>query len=154
MAKFPTQKYQTENLFLLSINPGVRNTNIEMKFMINLLNTSELPHTFDVLKDSLPSIFQSECFNEGKLPFRDEVRNTEIGHLFEHILLEYLTKFKKLYDNEEKSFTGVTSWDWIKNKKGTFNIKINTGDNNSRIFNEAVEKSIELLKKIIEGKIN
>lgn len=154
MAKSPTKKYHTKNLFLLSVNPGIRKTKIEMKFMMDLLNTAELPNTFDELKDSLPSIFQSECFNEGKLPFRDEVRNTEIGHLFEHILLEYLTKFKKLYDNEKKSFSGVTSWDWVKNKRGTFNIKINTGSSDSHIFEEAVEKSIVLLRKIIDKRAN
>ncbi|KKR25220.1 MAG: hypothetical protein UT56_C0002G0034 [Candidatus Levybacteria bacterium GW2011_GWB1_39_7] len=55
-----------------------------------IIETDQLPKTFEILNKMLPSIFKSKCYNDKNLPFFIEVRSTEIGHLFEHIMLEYI----------------------------------------------------------------
>lgn len=143
-----TRKYN-ENLFLLNINQGIKETGIKMKLFTNYVSTESLPNTYSTLQRFLPSILDSKCFNEENLTFDEEVRATEVGHLFEHILLEYLTKLKLFYDNEDISFSGTTSWDWTKDEQGIFHIKINAGVREAHIFEEALEKSIILINRII-----
>lgn len=143
-----TRKYN-ENLFLLDISQGLRETGIKMRLFTNYISTESLPNTYSILQRFLPSILDSKCFNEENLTFDEEVRATEVGHLFEHIILEYLTKLKLFYDNEDISFSGTTTWDWTRDEQGVFHIKINAGVREAHIFEEALEKSIRLINKII-----
>lgn len=143
-----TRKYN-ENLFLLDINQGIKDTGIKMKLFTNYVTTESLPNTYEALQKFLPSVLDSKCFNDEDLIFNEEVKTTEIGHLFEHILLEYLTKLKLFYDNEDISFSGTTSWDWNRDEHGVFHIRINAGLREAHIFEEALEKSIKLMNKII-----
>src|SRR5579862_8893482 len=82
------QQYFVENLFSLAITQKRTSTQIIMDVLYNQLNTSEIPYLLDVLQENLPSVLLTTCYNDLNLPFSVEVRNTEIGHLFEHILLE------------------------------------------------------------------
>src|SRR5258706_436221 len=77
-------------LFSLFVQKKKHTTRILMKLNTPIVNTRELPETYQLLETDLPSILRSQCFNELHLPFASEVKSTEIGHLFEHILLEYL----------------------------------------------------------------
>lgn len=91
-------------------------------------HTNCLPSTVNVLEEYIPTIFENECFNYKKVPFRKEAENTEIGHLFEHMLLENL----KLLSEEKYGhgdFSGETRWNWKKNKKGRFDIVISAKKN-------------------------
>ena len=144
-----TRKY-SDNLFLLEIKQDLRETGIRMKLFTNYISTESLPNTYSTLQRFLPSILDSKCYNEENLEFDEEVKATEVGHLFEHILLEYLTKLKLFYDNKDISFSGTTSWDWNQNEHGVFHIKINAGVKEAYIFEEALEKSIRLINKIIK----
>lgn len=144
-----TRKYN-ENLFLLDINQGLKETGIRMKLFTNYVSTQSLPNTHTTLERFLPSILESKCFNDENLSFDQEVKSTEIGHLFEHILLEYLSKLKSFYDNENIAFSGITTWDWTRDEHGVFHIKISAGAREAHIFEEALEKSIELVNKIVK----
>src|ERR1700761_2246371 len=84
------QKYFVENLFSLAITQKQTRTQITMDLLYNQINTKEIPFITDLLQKNLPSVLQTTCYNDLDLPFHVEVKNTEIGHLFEHILLEYL----------------------------------------------------------------
>lgn len=147
-----TRKYN-ENLFLLDINQGIKETGIRMKLFTNYISTENLPNTYSTLQRFLPSILDSKCFNDADLTFDQEVKSTEIGHLFEHILLEYLTKLKLFYDNEDVSFSGLTSWDWTRDEEGVFHIKIDAGAREANIFEKALEKSTKLINKIIKTRL-
>ncbi len=146
-----SKRFLNENLFLLEINQKLNETGIKMKLFTNYLNTQNLPKTHSTLRRVLPSILGSKCFNEKHLAFAEEVKSTEIGHLFEHILLEYLTKLKKLYDGKSVSFSGVTSWDWTKEERGVFHITISAGVKDAKIVEEALILSTQLLNKIIKS---
>lgn len=102
----------------------------------------------------MPSIFNSRCFNEEYLPFCQEVRHTEIGHLFEHILLEYLSQIKFEQDRQKVIYSGTTAWDWEKYGAGVFLIKIDAGQKDVKIVKIALEKSVYLLSKIMDSQFS
>lgn len=121
-----------------------------MQMRTETVNTCEIPHAFSMLKKSLPSILKAECFNEYNIPFYEEVKKTEMGHLFEHILLEYLclTKLEKGF--KQASFSGRTHWNWKKEKRGSFHIHIGMPVKDLSFIPEALEKSLILFKQISE----
>jgi hypothetical protein len=99
----------------------------------------------------LPSIFQSKCFNEKNLPFIKEAERTEIGHLFEHILLEYLCALKKEKGEKKNIHNGVTRWNWERDAWGVFHITVDSGSSDKEIFEEAVNLSIKLVLLIFRS---
>ncbi len=126
-------------------------TEIVMQTYTQLIQTSELPLTRLILTFFLPNIFNHDCFNQKKLTFLQEVGSTEIGHLFEHILLQYLTESVYTYRGLRKNFQGETLWNWRKDPYGLFHILI-TGKNLSGqiFFKEALTKSVRLTELIYQ----
>lgn len=114
-----------------------------------VVTTEHLPQTRAILKEKLPRIFSSKCFNRNHYSFFRESRSTEIGHLFEHVLLEFLTRERLIRRGNLKTYKGVTTWDWSVIKKGIFEIEVNCGVNDADIFGEAVGKSISLTSEIM-----
>jgi hypothetical protein len=150
----PIQKSSTlsvDDLFSLMIQHQINSTQIIMKLFTPTVNTKDIPWTFPLLQKNLPAVLQSMCFNEEKLPFAIEVRRTEIGHLFEHILLEYLCEEKLLKGCNEAMFSGRTKWNWERDPWGMFHITIKMPLSDTDIFSPALEKSIRLLKTIIRN---
>lgn len=137
------------DLFSLNINISSLKTFITMRLFTDFVNTSEIPATFAILERNLPSILKAKCYNYENLPFFKEVRQTEIGHLYEHILLEYLCKHKISKGVSSAEFSGVTNWNWKKDPRGTFHIKINAGFSLKDIIIPSLEKSTFLIKQII-----
>lgn len=113
------------------------------------LYTSELPNVPQILKDRLPEIFGAQCFNDQNLPFHREVEQTELGHLLEHIILEYLCNLKLERGHKNPCFWGITRWDWTRNPKGTFHITIKIARRDSVILPEALERSISLFNLLL-----
>lgn len=138
------------DFFSLAVNYYRGKTFITMGLFTKIVSTSELPTTLAILQEFLPSILKSACFNEAKLPFYKEVRKTEIGHLFEHILLEYLCKIKTKKGFKNVEFSGVTNWNWEKHPRGTFHIQINAASEIRNIFPQALLESSNLLRLIME----
>lgn len=112
-----------------------------------VINTKNLSGTIDIINREVPSLFQNECFNPNNLPFSEEVKATEVGHLFEHLILEFLKiEVEKLYGSAD--FSGVTSWNWTENKFGCFSIKINSALKYRPLFNRALKQAIRVLELI------
>lgn len=141
--------FEFENQFGLTIQHSDESTKIIMRLYTPFVNTKYIPQTYSVLKNQLPSILRSTCFNEYELPFHEEVKHTEIGHLFEHILLEYLCMLKLSSGHNEACFDGVTNWNWKKDPVGTFYIKVTAGFEERDIFPQALQKAIDLTKIIL-----
>jgi hypothetical protein len=108
------------------------------------------PQVSDILTQHLPIIMTCDCYNEGDLPFCEEVKHTETGHLFEHILLEYLCQAKLAAGHDRAEFSGNTSWNWVKEKRGRFHITIGKESGDACFFNEALKQSLALLNRILE----
>src|SRR5690349_14105830 len=84
---------------------------IELRSDPEYASTSKYNRIVEFLRTELSSILTCECDNPGNKPFAQEVENTELGHLFEHILLEYLVQEKLACGELEASFEGRTYWD-------------------------------------------
>jgi hypothetical protein len=134
-----------------SLNLQQRKTRIRitMKLFGNVVNTKTIPHTVKILKKALPSVLHTQCFNDEGLPFVKEVKKTEIGHLFEHILLEYLCLLKLASGRKIATFKGNTNWNWERDTWGTFHITINAGEKDAHLMPQAMDASIKLLNSII-----
>lgn len=124
--------------------------NMTMKvFQKSHINTRNIPATIPVLSQDLPSIFKCQCFNDQKKNFREESEETELGHLFEHVMLEHLCMEKLASGAEEAIYEGVTKWNWTKETPGTFNIEITAGIEDLDYIRKAFDRSISLLTKIL-----
>lgn len=142
--------YQSQ-FFNLSLKHRIQTLRISMFCSTPHLTTRSLPKTVKILKELVPTVLLTECFNSENLPFAKEVKNTEIAHLFEHILLEYLCLEKIAYGSDSASFSGRTHWNWIKYPKGSFFITITIEKTDLQFLPAALEKSIQVLEKLLQS---
>jgi len=143
-----TQFYSSSH-FSLAMRQVKKNTKFIMNLKSDIISTHDLPDTQSILKQILPSIFKSTCYNEYKYTFKKEVTKTEIGHLFEHILIEYLCLYKISEGCEEAEYSGLTKWNWKLHPKGSFHITVSAGRDDVVILSSALEKSIMLINRIL-----
>lgn len=136
--------------FELNIFPLADSTKIRMEVLGDILTTKDIPHTYKLLSLHLPSIFRSKCFNENNYPFVREVKKTEIGHLFEHILLEYLSVVKRNAGYTNTIHNGLTTWNWQEERCGVFHIDIDICGQESGLLRLALQNTISLTTKIME----
>lgn len=116
----------------------------------DVTNTSQLPHTYKMLNEMLPTVFKSRCFNEQNYPFSVEVKKTEMAHLFEHIMLEYICQAMIANGESKVSVSGVTDWNWKRDPIGTFHITLHVGRNNHKAFTPAFEKSVKFFRTLVD----
>lgn len=150
-ARSSNPAFYTDDFFTLDIVYAQRSTKIDMHLSTSFVTTQPLPQTYTLLTEHLPSILMSKCFNDENLPFAIEVKQTEIGHLFEHILLEYMCQLKMLKGYDNATYSGRTYWNWVRDPKGTFHIVVKSGVKDADIFPVAIDKSIQLLKTILNS---
>ena len=105
--------------------------------------------TVPILAARLPGVFDSQCLSEDSRLFSDEVENTEVGHLFEHILLEFLAEIKFYREEKAVVFSGITKWNWREFRRGSFLITINVPKSDGPILDLALRKSVKLLDEIL-----
>ncbi len=144
-----SQQYIVENLFSLAITQKQTSTKIIMQLLYNQVNTRDIPIIVQLLQENLPNVLHTQCFNDEGLPFSVEVVHTEIGHLFEHILLEYLCQLKIAKGASRASYAGRTKWNWVRDPRGKFHIRLTCGVKDADILPMALEKSISLMKIIL-----
>ena len=144
-----SQQFFVENLFSLDITQKQTSTKIVMQLLYNQVNTKDIPHIVDLLQEYLPNVLMTECFNDEGLPFHVEVKHTEIGHLFEHILLEYLCQSKIAKGAQRASYAGNTKWNWVRDPRGKFHIRLTCGVRDADILPVALERTISLMKIIL-----
>jgi hypothetical protein len=84
------------------------------------LYSSHIPGLAQTLLSMLPSLREHDCINRRNLSFEEELTQTELGHVFEHIILELLSL-------RGICTRGQTTWNWERDPIGTYHITINTG---------------------------
>ncbi|SRR6266404_6813654 len=137
-----------EDNFVIEGTVNLDGTSLIMKVAeCGHISTATLPETFDILSKYLPSIFNCQCFNNENNNFKKECQNTEIGHLFEHIMLEHLCIEKIADGGSEATYEGRTSWE--EDKTQTFYIEIKVGSSEIDMIKKAFNKSVDLLNKIL-----
>lgn len=144
----PVPSYSSEN-FDISYKTGDFTTQAIMQMKRPIVMTSKLPHTHTFLQTNFPQVLTTRCFNDSNLPFCEEVKNTEIAHLFEHILLQYLYQEKSARGFSQITFNGRTYWDWEKNPYGSFKIIIDAGRLDLPWLATASQKATQLLESLL-----
>ena len=137
------------NLFSLNLVQKTQEVTIDMRVFLSAVNTRAFPQTLQILSEYYPQVLKTECFNEENLPFSLEVQHTEIGHLFEHLLLSNLYELKVERGYKDVIFNGITKWNWREDAAGTFHIFIDVGKEDEEIFSFALDKSMKLLTLIL-----
>ena len=143
-------EYTIENLFSIAIQQCSSSTKIKMMVHNGQINTRNIPSIINILERHLPNVLVTECFNDENLPFSVEVKKTEVGHLFEHILLEYLCQMKINKGYTTATYEGRTRWNWQRDPKGTFHIRLSCGSRDADILPQALDKTISLMKLILQ----
>lgn len=139
----------TSNNFVLSLHQTPTSSTIKMQVTAPFLNTRNLPQTLVFLKNNFPDVLSTECFNEDNYSFTQEVQATELGHLFEHILLEYMCNIKVAGGAKNVVFNGNTSWNWDNDPEGLFHISLDVGEKDINLLIEALGKSIHLTERLL-----
>ncbi len=138
------------NLYSLKLSQKEKNATIQMDLHTPQTTTIDFPNTLFFLKKELPLIFNSKCYNYINADFETEVINTEIAHLFEHIMLTLL------YEEKMKSIKGYVKYDgvtrWKKSKPFSYKIEISSGKNDEEIFSRALSKANRIINQITSDK--
>lgn len=118
-----------------------------------MISTKSFPKTFNIIKKMIPGVLETECFNDHNFSFSKEIKNTEIGHLFEHIVI-YLLKEHGISkhhdcDNDEVIYEGRTWWNWKENPKGKFFIEVNGPLVASDIFTKIIKQANSIIEIIL-----
>lgn len=132
--------------FSLSVAMGPRGALLDMHVLNGVVNTSQLSFVRETLSIELPSVLRSQCFNPLGLSFFEEVRATEIGHLFEHVLLEYVCLLKVERGDAHAVHSGRTSWNVQQVEQGRFSIYVDVSKKDRRIFLKALARTILLMR--------
>lgn len=136
--------------FLLKLKEENDKLLLTQQILHPAVNTCELPKTLSVLTNTLPSIFTNKCYNYKGLPFKKEVQATQVGHLLEHLILENL-KIMAMKEFGKACYRGETSWDWIQESYGKFNIVIESDAKSKKFYKEAIKNAIEVLEEIYKN---
>jgi hypothetical protein len=143
----------TTSDFLLTGSTDSTGTHLCLRVLDSHINTQSFPSTFSVLQQQIPDIFEARCFNDASLPFHEECKHTELGHLFEHIVLEFLCEEKLNTGVTEASYSGETSWDWDRDQTGTFHISITAGMSDFSFLQRALVRANAIVSTIVQADV-
>jgi hypothetical protein len=110
----------------------------------SVVRTGDLPQTLVFLRSQFPQVLRTKCFNDHQFSFRKEVRDTEIGHLFEHIVLASMCEHQ-----DEARYEGWTEWDWKKDTRGTFHISLSVGKKEQKALQAAIKFATSLVTRLL-----
>jgi len=144
--------YKSHTFSLFQIQTPLT-TKIIMQMHIPCLNTKSIPMTLLFLKNMYPQVLKTQCFNDDGLSFREEVKATEIGHLFEHILIEEIYSRQSAKEKRSVVINGNTAWNWYRDPRGTFHILVDRGSKDKDIVEISLHKAVLLIEQLLTLRI-
>jgi hypothetical protein len=142
---------QCSESFHLLVCQDISRLTIIMQLLTQAVNTRHIPNTVSLLQEYCPSVLKTTCFNEYNIPFRREVKATEIGHLFEHILLEQLCIEKLEMGCRSAEYSGRTYWNWVKEPRGLFKIYIDATFSDHQYITHALDRTVHITEKVLSN---
>lgn len=118
-----------------SIEYRQRSTRIVMD--ARALYTGQVRGLVIKMRQQAPGLEYHDCHNAAGLPFVEEMQNTELGHAFEHLILEKL-RLLKIYGR------GLTRWNWKRDPMGRYQITIYSGQKAK--VSIAIEQARQLMR--------
>ncbi|MBN2405373.1 MAG: hypothetical protein JXE06_07315 [Coriobacteriia bacterium] len=73
--------------------------------------------------DLLPGLRQHICDNAQGVTFAEEITDTEVPHLFEHVVIELMSRA-----GSPRDLRGETQWDFSRDGHGTFRVSFEYDD--------------------------
>jgi len=146
----PGSVYQQSH-YTMFVTQKKKVAKLSMRFNTRHFTTKYFPHAVKLLKQLAPKVLHTTCFNEDNLPFCEEVKSTELGHLYEHILLEVLVRLKTVRFRQNATYQGVTSWNWYKDEPGTFQIEVDIGESEKFLLFQAILETNRIVDLILEN---
>ncbi len=120
-----------------------RHTRITVRFRHSLYS-SQVHQLRLHLLDMLPSLREHFCKNRHGLSFPEELEDTELGHVFEHVMLAVL-------EQRGAHTSGQTTWNWHRDPIGTFRVTISTGK--KHLVKESLLVAQAILTNLLVGPI-
>lgn len=142
--------YYQSNTFTIHIYQTSQKTYLTMRMFTPHINTESIPETTAFLDKFYPQVLQTECFNDGGRQFSHEVKETEVGHLFEHILIEKIYQCQKGLENQKIAVNGHTRWNWRNEPRGTFHIRIDRGSFDYLDVISCLDETICLIEQLLK----
>jgi hypothetical protein len=87
------------------------------------LRTSEVEGLPERALDLLPGLARHGCRHADGRRLTDELADTEVAHLFEHVALELMA-----LSGSPRTLVGETRWDWDRDARGTFHVTLQYDD--------------------------
>jgi hypothetical protein len=87
------------------------------------LRTGEIDGLPERALDLLPGLARHGCRHAGGRRLTDELADTEVAHLFEHVTLELMA-----LSGSPRTLAGETRWDWDHDARGTFHVTLQYDD--------------------------
>lgn len=141
------RSYQSTN-FQYKAHLDSHQVTLIMTFAESCWSTECLPETVQFLQTHQPSVLKTTCFNDDHLAFTEEVRHTEIAHLFEHLVLDQLCQIKS--ETIDAEFEGFTEWNWWKYPVGSFKVTLKVSDQDRCYLEPALKKSVVVLEDLFK----
>jgi hypothetical protein len=106
----------------ISVRPEIRRIKltVEMPDPDRYL-TSQVPHLPRRLFRLMPRLGKHTCHNDAGKTFRQECRETEIPHLFEHLIIELQLQAQQ---NPDDFLSGETEWNWTVDPRGRYHVTV------------------------------
>lgn len=108
------------------------------------LRTSGRAGLVDAVVRTLPGLKGHRCHNNEGLGFAEEMRDTEVAHLIEHVALEIMA-----LAGSPETLRGDTAWDFARDGRGVFAVRLEYDD--SAIALGSLTLAAELVDALSEG---
>jgi hypothetical protein len=142
-----TALYHTGDIDIV-LKPGRSTVVLNVTVPEQFAFTDVLPETHAFLEANCESVLSTRCFNPDNLAFSDEVKNTEMAHLLEHLLLDMLVHEKVAAGTASATFRGETQWNWNDNPVGTFEIELAISKQDRHLLELVIPRAMELLEQL------
>ncbi|MRS12616.1 MAG: hypothetical protein EG823_06050 [Actinobacteria bacterium] len=94
--------------------------------------------------DLLPGLADHRCANDDGRPFSEEIADTEVPHLFEHVVLELMAR-----SGSPRTLKGETTWDFRRDGPGVFHVSL--AYDNDLVCLGAVKAAARFVEYMLSG---
>lgn len=92
----------------------------------------------------LPGLARHSCDNDAGRTFAEELADTEVAHLFEHVALELMAEA-----GSPRTLRGETTWDFERDGRGVFHVSLEYDD--TARCRRAVRAAAGVVRYALEG---
>lgn len=92
----------------------------------------------------LPGLAHHSCENDAGRSFAEELADTEVAHLFEHVALELMAEA-----GSPRTLRGETTWDFQRDGRGVFHVSLEYDD--PQVCRRAVRAAAIVMRQVLGG---